>query len=101
MEENNPPENDRPSNEPSDRRITIGQDVTDSVVLSGDANQVTYNKIIQISTSVVQTRELIQASPYKGLKGFGLKDKEHFFGRDQLIASLLDVVQHQHCVWVA
>jgi WD40 repeat protein len=92
---------DRPSDNSSDRRITIGENVTDSLVVSGDANQVTYNKIIQISASVVQTRELSQSSPYKGLKGFGLKDKERFFGRDQLIARLLNAVRQHNFVLVS
>lgn len=84
----------------SDRSISIGQDVTDSVVISGDRNEVTFNKIIQISASVVQTHELIQSSPYKGLSGFGLKDKERFFGRDQLIVRLLDALSLHNFVLV-
>jgi hypothetical protein len=44
---------------------------------------------IQISAEVVTTRPLIVASPYRGLDRFEDRDKALFFGRDQLIKSLL------------
>src|SRR5260221_855343 len=44
---------------------------------------------IQISAEVVTTRPLVVASPYRGLDRFEDRDKALFFGRDQLIKSLL------------
>ncbi len=56
----------------------------------GDNNNVafTQTQIIQISAESVKTRELISSSPYKGLEPFKLKDKDLFFGRDELITWL-------------
>ncbi len=36
----------------------------------------------------IKERDLIEESPYKGLDKFEAEDKDKFFGRDQLIASL-------------
>ncbi|MGI0484862.1 tetratricopeptide repeat protein [Pantanalinema rosaneae CENA516] len=85
-----------------DRSIAVGHNVIGSAIVSGDQNHitVTYNEIIQISTSVIQNRKPNWSSPYKGLKGFGLKDKELFFGRDQLIASLLTAVNNSNFLLV-
>ena len=49
-------------------------------------------QIIQIATDKVTQRELIKASPYKGLKRFNFADRNHFFGRDALIKRLLTAV---------
>ncbi|EDX83162.1 hypothetical protein S7335_341 [Synechococcus sp. PCC 7335] len=49
-------------------------------------------QIVQISTKKVTQRELINASPYKGLKRFNFSDRERFFGRDTLIRRLLKAV---------
>ncbi|UIE38696.1 nSTAND1 domain-containing NTPase [Leptodesmis sichuanensis] len=43
------------------------------------------------------TRERVEpelASPYKGLKKFEPEDKDRFFGRDQLVASLVTELEH-------
>jgi hypothetical protein len=74
----------------SDRSINIGHDVSESVVISGDGNRVTFNKteIIQISPHEIKTRQLIITSPYKGLKKFEPEDKDRFFGRDQFLKGL-------------
>src|SRR3954452_2256141 len=44
---------------------------------------------IQISVEAVTQRPLITTSPYRGLDRFEDRDKDLFFGRDQLIKSLL------------
>lgn len=49
-------------------------------------------QIIQISSKKVIKRELIKASPYKGLKRFNFGDREYFFGRDTFIAQLFNAV---------
>jgi hypothetical protein len=49
----------------------------------------TITTTIQISVEAVTQRPLITASPYRGLDRFEDRDKDLFFGRDQLIKSLL------------
>lgn len=53
---------------------------------------ITNTQIIKVSPDEVQTRELIESSPYKGLRRFEVEDRDLFFGREQLVASLLEVV---------
>ena len=57
-------------------------------IVGGD-KIVTITTTIQISAEVVTTRPLIVASPYRGLDRFEDRDTALFFGRDQLIKSLL------------
>jgi WD40 repeat protein len=74
--------------------IHIG-DVGGSVKFSALGDIVGGDKIttitttIQISVEAVTQRPLITASPYRGLDRFEDRDKDLFFGRDQLIKSLL------------
>lgn len=49
-------------------------------------------QIIQVLVEKVTKRELIKASPYKGLKRFNFGDREYFFGRDTFIARLFNAV---------
>lgn len=49
-------------------------------------------QIVQISTSKITQQELVRSSPYQGLKRFNFKDRAKFFGRDTLIARLLEAV---------
>ena len=49
-------------------------------------------QIVQISSSKITQQELIRSSPYQGLKRFNFKDRDNFFGRDTLIARLLEAV---------
>ena len=44
---------------------------------------------IQISVEAITQRPLVTTSPYRGLDRFEDRDKDLFFGRDQLIKSLL------------
>jgi WD40 repeat protein len=84
-----------PSQPPPDSGgIHIG-DVGGSVNFSALGDIVGGNKIttitttIQISVEAITQRPLITASPYRGLDRFEDRDKDLFFGRDQLIKSLL------------
>jgi energy-coupling factor transporter ATP-binding protein EcfA2 len=61
----------------------------------GDGSTFTINQILQISTSVVQTRPLNRASPYRGLKRFEVADRDLFFGRDQLIYQLIQSISQR------
>lgn len=58
----------------------------------------TQTQIIQISVELIQSRELFKNSPYQGLKPFQLKDKEFFFGRDQLITWLFEKIDNNNLV---
>lgn len=49
-------------------------------------------QIVKISAEKVTQQQLIKASPYKGLKRFNQSDRQYFFGRDALIAKLLNAV---------
>ena len=54
-------------------------------VVVGDKNIV---YISYQSADFIQKHDLIEESPYKGLDKFEAVDKDKFFGREQLIASL-------------
>lgn len=49
-------------------------------------------QIVQISVDVITQKPLVKTSPYKGLKRFNFGDRDRFFGRDHLIAQLLQAV---------
>ncbi|MGB3200961.1 MAG: WD40 repeat domain-containing protein, partial [Nodosilinea sp.] len=56
-------------------------------------------QIIQHSSMAgVQSRPLIPASPYKGLKKFEATDRERFFGRESLVAELLTHLIAHRCL---
>jgi WD40 repeat protein len=79
---------------PDSSGIHIG-DVGGSVNFSALGDIVGGDKIttitttIQISVEAITQRPLITTSPYRGLDRFEDRDKDLFFGRDQLIKSLL------------
>jgi WD40 repeat protein/uncharacterized protein YecT (DUF1311 family) len=83
-----------PSTPPDSSGIRIG-DVGGSVNFSALGDIVGGDKIttitttIQISVEAVTQRPLVTTSPYRGLDRFEDRDKDLFFGRDQLIKSLL------------
>jgi hypothetical protein len=83
-----------PSPPPDSTGIRIG-DVGGSVNFSALGDIVGGDKIttitttIQISVEAITQRTLITTSPYRGLDRFEDRDKDLFFGRDQLIKSLL------------
>ncbi|MBE9136630.1 hypothetical protein IQ254_05340 [Nodosilinea sp. LEGE 07088] len=54
--------------------------------------------IQQTSVAAVQSRPLITASPYKGLKKFEATDRERFFGRESLISDLLTHLTTHRCL---
>ena len=68
----------------------VGRDLTFAPV------QIIKTQIIQTSTTEVTQRPLIKTSPYQGLNRFNLKDRDHFFGRDELIAKLFEVVNRSN-----
>jgi WD40 repeat protein len=84
----------QPKPPPDSGGIHIG-DVGGSVNFSalgdivGGDKITTINTTIQISVEAITQRPLITASPYRGLDRFEDRDKDLFFGRDQLIKSLL------------
>ncbi|MEG4319451.1 MULTISPECIES: hypothetical protein [unclassified Microcoleus] len=66
----------------------------------GNDNTITISQktTIKISVESIQNRELFKYSPYQGLKPFQLKDKEFFFGRDQLITWLFEKIASKNLV---
>jgi hypothetical protein len=74
--------------------IHIGN-TTGDVTFSALGDIVAGNKTVSINTTIniavdaVTQRPLLPSSPYRGLKRFEDRDKDIFFGRDQLIAELL------------
>lgn len=58
----------------------------------------TQTKIIQISPNEIKTRELIIASPYKGLKTFEPEDADRFFGRDQFLVGLVNELEQTNFI---
>jgi WD40 repeat protein/energy-coupling factor transporter ATP-binding protein EcfA2 len=82
----------QPPPEPNGIRIgDVGGSVNFSALgdIVGGDKITTITTTIQISVEAVTQRPLITASPYRGLDRFEDRDKDLFFGRDQLIKSLL------------
>jgi WD40 repeat protein len=85
---------DEPSQAPSSGGIHVG-DVGGNVTFRALGDIVGGDKIVNISTTIqisveaVTQRPLVIRSPYRGLDRFEDRDKDLFFGRDQLIKSLL------------
>jgi energy-coupling factor transporter ATP-binding protein EcfA2 len=82
------------SSAPDTRGIRLGDvggDVNFSALgdIVGGDKITTITTTIQISVEAVTQRPLVTASPYRGLDRFEDRDKDLFFGRDQLIKSLL------------
>jgi energy-coupling factor transporter ATP-binding protein EcfA2 len=69
----------------------VGGDVNFSALgdIVGRDKITTITTTIQISVEAVTQRPLVTSSPYRGLDRFEDRDKDLFFGRDQLIKSLL------------
>lgn len=67
-------------------------------VIQAQVVTLTQTKIIQISVDEIKTRELIPASPYKGLKKFEPEDSDRFFGRDQFIGGLVNELEQTNLV---
>src|SRR5947207_5700199 len=65
--------------------VTVGRDWVgrDKIV------NITKTTTIQISVEAVTQKPFITASPYRGLDRFEDCDKNIFFGRDQLLKSLM------------
>jgi WD40 repeat protein len=74
-----------------DQNQMIGQAVSSTIVNANDRSQITIQQIQGGLSTVeeIKAKPLIRRSPYLGLRKFEVRDKELFFGRDQLIALLL------------
>ncbi|MCC5647123.1 hypothetical protein LC607_30290 [Nostoc sp. CHAB 5824] len=55
-------------------------------------------QIIKISENEIKTRQLIAASPYKGLDKFNENDKDFFFGRASFISNLIQVISKKNLI---
>ncbi len=76
--------------------VTVGRDWVgrDKIV------NITKTTTIQISVEAVTQKPLVTASPYRGLDRFEDRDKDLFFGRDQLIQSLLAQINGSNIILV-
>ncbi|MEB3232272.1 MAG: ATP-binding protein, partial [Leptolyngbyaceae bacterium] len=81
--------------------VQIGRDFR----VDGTGHQVDFSQthietqIIQhTSVEAVQSRPLIEVSPYKGLKKFEGSDRHRFFGREALVTNLLTYLATHHCL---
>jgi ABC-type oligopeptide transport system ATPase subunit len=100
--------NQKPNQKPSGEQLTDQQQSLGDVQVQGDDNvfnviqgqivTLTQTKIIQISVDEIKTRELITASPYKGLKKFEPEDSDRFFGRDQFIGGLVNDLEQTNFI---
>ncbi|NOQ24162.1 MAG: hypothetical protein GQ564_02270 [Bacteroidales bacterium] len=57
-------------------------------------------QVVQVSADKITQQALIKRSPYKGLKRFNAKDKETFFGRDELINELFNAINTSKIILV-
>ena len=79
-----------------DLNVAVGRDW-----IGGDKIvNITRTTTIQISVDAVAQRPLVTASPYRGLDRFEDRDKDLFFGRDQLIARLLTQLNNTNLIFV-
>jgi WD40 repeat protein len=100
--------NQKPNQKPSGEQLINQQQSLGDVQVQGDDNvfnviqgqivTLTQTKIIQISVDEIKTRELITASPYKGLKKFEPEDSDRFFGRDQFIGGLVNDLEQTNFI---
>ncbi|MDZ4873908.1 MAG: Tol-Pal system protein TolB [Chroococcidiopsis cubana SAG 39.79] len=64
----------------------------------GNGNVFTINQILHVTASAIQTRPLNPTSPYRGLRKFEFNHKDLFFGRDRLIANLIEVISQSNLI---
>lgn len=69
--------------------------------ITGQGNFLTINQVIQIAVSEIKTRAYNKSSPYVGLRRFEEGNKHVFFGRNQLIKQLLQLVADKNLVLLA
>ena len=76
----------QPAKRPGHAGIHVG-DVGGNVSIRADGDVVGRDKIshITISVDAVTQQRLITTSPYRGLERFEDRDRDLFFGRDQVI----------------
>jgi energy-coupling factor transporter ATP-binding protein EcfA2 len=70
------------------------EDTVQSAVV-GESNTI-YNYFSNEPEDRIKERDLIKESPYKGLEKFEPTDKDKFFGREQLIATLSEDLEHNN-----
>lgn len=79
-------------NTEGDKNQVIGEVIESTIYHISDTKQITINQA-QTQPSLIESikaQPLIQRSPYLGLRKFEVRDKDLFFGRDQLTSRLLD-----------
>lgn len=69
--------------------------------IRGKGNTFVINQVVQISVSEIKERPFEKSSPYLGLESFDESHKDFFFGRDALVAQLLEKVAEKALVVVS
>src|SRR5262245_4423143 len=62
------------------------------ILLDGHGNSLVINQVMRIAAAEIKTRPFTAQSPYIGLSRFEERHHQLFFGRDELLASLLEAV---------
>ncbi len=78
-----------------DKNQVIGEVVESTIYHISDTGHITINQAQNLPSiaETIKAQPLIQRSPYLGLRKFEVRDKDLFFGRDQLISRLLSRLQ--------
>ena len=78
-----------------DKNQVIGEVVESTIYHISDTGHITINQVQNLPSiaETIKAQPLIQRSPYLGLRKFEVRDKDLFFGRDQLISRLLSRLQ--------
>ena len=71
------------------------------IVISGTGNTLVINQTIDVSQKSVLARPFNERSPYLGLRRFEEDEQSLFFGRDQTIEELLQLVRSSQFALVA
>lgn len=71
------------------------------IYIDGEGHSLVINQIVQIAPSSVQSLPFIERSPYVGLRRFEERDAPLFFGRDAIVAKLLQAVKDRCFTLVA
>jgi WD40 repeat protein len=70
--------------------IRVEGSAVGSALITGNGNVVT----IVYASDVLRSRQLVGANPYRGLDSFDEASSQLYFGRERLVATLLDRLEH-------
>ena len=80
--------------------LDIGHNAT-GIIGQNISNAVFINQQQVIAPEAIELRPFQKRSPYKSLKRFDVEDEAYFFGRDELVSQLEDLLKTRNLVLVA